>query len=162
MVLLHSFLTDLERICLTEQFLFYENVFLSNLKPLSFAGLQRDLSRETAQVCQRIRGKTGGKKSGYHYASGWSNSMGCRRSPSFFRSSVTVQVRSDPEIVPNYPCFSLHHRLVLGCVPQIAEGGIALGLPRWLSGHHKSGHQRKLNVMLFHLYAYIINLASPC
>ena len=43
---LHSFLMQLERTCLAEQFLFYRNVFLSNRRPLSFAGLlvQRDRS----------------------------------------------------------------------------------------------------------------------
>lgn len=45
------------------------------------------------------------------YASCWSSPVECRGSPSFFRSSVIVQVRGAQGMVPLYPCFVFCHGL---------------------------------------------------
>lgn len=99
--------------------------------------------------------KQGGKKSEYHHA-------GCRgtpvghRSPSFFRSNVVVWVRSDLEMVPRYPCFDLHHGVVLDCAPQITVGwhGSGAAPMAFRPSLHTSSRQRKLHVMPFHLDAF--------
>lgn len=83
--------------------------------------------------------------------------MECRRSPSFFRSSVTVQVRGAQEMFPLHSCFGFCHREGLDCPPQLAVGWHSSGAALVAFGLslHMNGFQRKLLVVPFHLYAFL-------